>query len=816
MEAIYPDAAREQQLEGNVELELTIGADGRVTDAGVVTPAGHGFDEAALQAVKAFLFEPARRNWEAVVSRIRYLYVFELKTQDVATLTTGSLVGRLVSAIGEEPVAYAQVELLGPDGVLLRATQSTTDGSFRFDDLTPGKYLVDVYAAEFGTVSQYETVRETEATEVMYRLGRPEVEKSPFGATAVIDPPPREVVRRTLRGQELTSIAGTRGDALRAIEILPGVARPPLGIGALIIRGAAPTDSEVFLEGVSVPLLYHFGGLTSFINSTLLEEIQFYPGNFSTRYGRRLGGVVEIATRDPATDKAHGYAELSVIDASTIWEGPIGDKVSIAAAVRRSIIDLAFDAFAPSSVGVTQAPVYYDYQLFLTWRPTNKDRVRFLIYGSNDRLKLFLEEALGDDPAIRGRTGFNAAFYYHQATWERKINKRVEQEIQISAGPNKIGLGLGEAFAFNGTFIQLYGRSEWRVQISPEVRMIFGSDVLVSPGSFQFLGPQPRQVEGGGSFNPLAGEDAVLVEDDNFLSARPGLYVESHLQLGQRVQLNLGTRVDYYSEIDEWSFDPRTTLVLSVRDNLRVKTGLGLYSQPPEFPESNPEVGNPNLEPIKSVHAGAGVEYDVQDGFTLGVEGFYKYLWDRVVATDFALEPFFDNAGIGRIYGMELSAQIRPGGRSFFGYFSYTLSKSERRDRPGDSWRAFDFDQRHIFTAAFTYDFKRNWQLGGTLRIVGGNPFTPVVGSVFDTQDGVYFPIDGDINSERNPVFHRLDVRVQKTWVFDRWKLALFLDIQNAYNQQNQEGLIYNYDFSESTPLKGLPVIPSIGIRGGM
>jgi len=42
----------------------------------------------------------------------------------------------------------------------------------------------------------------------------------------------------------------------------------------------------------------------------------------------------------------------------------------------------------------------------------------------------------------------------------------------------------------------------------------------------------------------------------------------------------------------------------------------------------------------------------------------------------------------------------------------------------------------------------------------------------------------------------------------------VFLDIQNAYNQQNQEGIIYNYDFSQQTPLLGLPIIPSLGIRG--
>ena len=33
-------------------------------------------------------------------------------------------------------------------------------------------------------------------------------------------------------------------------------------------------------------------------------------------------------------------------------------------------------------------------------------------------------------------------------------------------------------------------------------------------------------------------------------------------------------------------------------------------------------------------------------------------------------------------------------------------------------------------------------------------------------------------------------------------------------NQQNQEGIIYNYDFTQQTPINGLPIIPAIGIRG--
>ncbi|MGB9338776.1 MAG: TonB-dependent receptor, partial [Polyangiales bacterium] len=233
------------------------------------------------------------------------------------------------------------------------------------------------------------------------------------------------------------------------------------------------------------------------------------------------------------------------------------------------------------------------------------------------------------------------------------------------------------------------------------------------------------------------------------------------------------------------------------------------------FQESDASIGNPNLDPIKAVHLGLGWEYDAFPGVRFGVEGFYKYLWDRTIATPRGEAPFYLTGGIGRIYGAEFSINLRPAtGRQYFGYLSYTLSRSERKDGPNEPWRLFDFDQTHILTAAFVYNFPRNWEIGGTFRLVSGNPGTPVIGSIYDALNDVYIPIDGRVNTLRDPLFHSLSVRVQKKWVFKGWKLALFLDIQNAYNQQNQEGIIYNYDFSQQTPLLGLPIIPALGVRG--
>ncbi|MEP7052415.1 MAG: TonB family protein [Pseudomonadota bacterium] len=68
---VYPADALASGLGGTVELELTVDESGRVLEARVVQPAGHGFDEAALAAVKAWTFEPARQGGKPIRATVQ-------------------------------------------------------------------------------------------------------------------------------------------------------------------------------------------------------------------------------------------------------------------------------------------------------------------------------------------------------------------------------------------------------------------------------------------------------------------------------------------------------------------------------------------------------------------------------------------------------------------------------------------------------------------------------------------------------------------------------------------------------------------------
>ena len=66
---------------------------------------------------------------------------------------------------------------------------------------------------------------------------------------------------------------------------------------------------------------------------------------------------------------------------------------------------------------------------------------------------------------------------------------------------------------------------------------------------------------------------------------------------------------------------------------------------------------------------------------------------------------------------------------------------------------------------------------------------TPTVGALRSASDQNHAGIQGATFSERLPEFHQLDMRIDKTWTFNRWKLGLYLDIQNLYNRANTERL---------------------------
>jgi hypothetical protein len=485
---------------------------------------------------------------------------------------------------------------------------------------------------------------------------------------------------------------------------------------------------------------------------------------------------------------------------------------------RRSWVDVWLGpVLEESGASVRTAPVYYDYQAMIEHDVTNDTTVRLFALGSDDKLALLLSTPDEDDPANGGDVSLHQGFWRVQGRVDTRLTNDLRWTTSVSAGHDTSQFTSGNLNLDVG-FDRLDARSELRARLIPELSILGGFDVQTGTYDVSWRLP-PIDFDDGGTSGPLFGRPLTEIRGDGTF-VRPGGYVQMEVTPVTGLSILPGVRADYYKDAADWSVDPRLGLRYDLPGFDRrttLKGGVGFYHQPPEPYESIEPFGTPGVESERALHYSLGIEREFTRAIELSVEGFYKDLDQLVISTPDSNSESgvtYENEGVGRVYGGELLLRYKPEGR-FFGWVAYTLSRSERKDGPADSWELFDYDQTHILTALGSMKLGRGWQLGARFRYVTGSPYTPNIGGIVDYDAGVYAPLeDPRHNSGRLPAFHQLDVRVDKTWQFQSWKLSAYLDLQNAYNRKNTENIDYNYDFSESKPLPGLPILPVIGIRG--
>jgi hypothetical protein len=261
--------------------------------------------------------------------------------------------------------------------------------------------------------------------------------------------------------------------------------------------------------------------------------------------------------------------------------------------------------------------------------------------------------------------------------------------------------------------------------------------------------------------------------------------------------------------------NPRVTAAFRATRRLTLTAGGGVYGQPPDPEDMSPVFGNPTVTVSRALHASGGGAFKLTPTLTLEAIGFYKRLYDLVSRSALPSPPVaqaLTQEGVGRSYGGQILLRQELV-RGLFGWISYSLIRSERRDHPGEAYRLFDFDETHVLAVLASYQIGGGWEAGGRFRYTTGAPRTPVFGGFYDVAADQYQPIFGAHNAIRLPAFYQLDVRLEKSWVLRRNKLNVFLDVQNVTNRKNPEEIIYNYNFSRSAYITGLPTLAVLGAR---
>jgi len=833
-----PPASIATRRQAEVVLTIDVDETGKVTSVQVAKSAGGedgaAFDQAAVEAARQFVFSPGQAEGRPVAVRITYSYRFVLKPPapppppPAATVPTVPLSGVVRRRGDRAPLAGAAVSVRIAPGDE-RQTVTDDQGRFAFPALPIGEHLLAVRGLDLAPADVTVALHAGRATALNLYVDA----KERYASTVRGRRPVVETVEQTLATAEIARIPGTQGDTLKAVQNLPGVARAPFGIGLLPVWGSAPADTRVYIDGVNVPVLYHFGGLRSTVAGDMVEALTFVAGGYQADHGLGLGGIVDVQLRRPRTDGWHGFAQMDLLDGSLMVEGPLGKTLSFAVAGRRSWIDATLPLFTTSTFQLS--PVYYDYQGRLTWRPSARDVLDVFLFGSDDRLSLL---ARIKNNALDAAVASHIYFHRAVADWSHRFDGGRTATVIASAGydaPFGFGVTYGQVPSTLQERAFTYAvRAFGRLPVAATLRFDGGVDFEGNRWTVARAGSPAATTDivggagagglganggFGGGTSGYASDDLTLFTNHvaPFATATWALF-DRRLTITPQFRLQVMTFAGYQGTPAAFargfvSPEPRLAVRYQITGGLAVKGAVGVYAQPPDPTAFSRLFGNPDLHPERGAQYVLGADLALPAGITGEADLFWKNLRDLVVSGENPGDPLLENAGRGRAYGGQLLVR-RELGRRLYGWLSYTLSRSERQDHPDQGWRPFEFDQTHILTAVLSYLLPRGFQAGARFRYATGNPYTPVEGSFYDSIADRYVPLAGPTFGARLDAFNQLDLRVDKTFTFDRWRFSAYLDVQNVLRADNPESVGYNYNYQVAHPITGLPLLPILGVRG--
>jgi len=769
--------------------------------------------------------------------------------------TTRALHGRLKSAGTRTPIAEATVlavparpdaepgavepsQHLDPDAgspAWVRSVETDQDGRFSFEDLdleAAGVRLVVIAAGH----ERHEVV-----VDVTRSRRRPLVVFAPPDAAAAMrtvvemsrQPPPEQVSSTSMDTEEIRTAPGTQGDPLRALQNLPGVARTPGGLGLLVLRGAPPSQSRVFMGGHALPRAFHSLATASVVPAGSIDRMEFVPSNFGARYGDATGGLVVLHPAELERDGIHGHGRIDLLGAGASASGSVGRGAYLVAG-QRGWVDAVLGA--AGRVDPTQPfalPRYYDYQAFFDY-PVGPGVLTARVLGAGDRLQT----------RVAGRNSrpmvvLEMVSQFHRADLSYRVNRgRWSFWLTPSARFERNGLrqpSVSEAIR-DDAIMSL--RAEATRTLTRRASLTLGADTEVD--WYRTSTEQPAYTS--------LGEPAVSRRESG-VSSVVGVYAQSSIDV-QQWTLSPGLRASAFTlgRATAAALDPRLSAHWRFAPRWRWSMGVGLYSQsriqqstvqagfisgtadelagnvvlPAALLSLEPRAGfspaRDGLTVARAAQASMAMGREIADLWfvQLGAWGRMRDNADGFLRDDGAEDVV--TSTWSSAYGLEALVRRRLGPK-LWGWVGYTLARVEDRilDRVGPP-RGPDvspsaFDQRHNLIAILSLRLPRRWRVGGRFRLVSGSPFTDVAGVIWAPPGDDPIAVRGPSNRARFPTFHQLDLRVDKSWLLQRMEIGAYVDVQNVYNQLNPEAYIYNPVYTRRADAVGLPIFPSIGVR---
>lgn len=772
--AIYPLGL--DQGEVKVELNLLVDEQGAVERVDVLEGA-EPFASLAVSAVTRFRFQPASEGGRPTAVELPFTYVFPEPPVNVSGVVrvrgTGAPAAGIQVAVGE------------------RILQTDPEGRFAFRNVAPGEVLLTVTDAMLVLDPVRLMVVGGEAQDL-------ELYASPRGPVGEIvglyERQRMPVIRRSLTAEEIRTTPGTLGDPVRAVANLPGVVRTPLDAGWLLVRGGDPEDTGLYLDGIRVPLVFHLLGLASVIHPAFVDRVDFTPGSYDVKYGRATGGAVNLVSLPAPLGDPQVQVGADLIGAGAFTRTRLGKKGGFAAAFRRSYLDTVLGAVAGAglfglSEGAEQiAPRYWDWQ-------ARYDRRRWgvLALGYGD---LFFA------PTTDG------------STLEMRIGtERVHGKADVRVGERTLRLS------------PILGVDEYSLSYTDyddqRERYVYGGRAEVVD-------------DGEGEWGWSAGVDSEMgwydISVQSEYDTRPisagaayaSLDPYTDVRMGERSLVVVGARLETLfveGQLPRAMPSPRFhgRFPTEIPD-LDVVTGAGIYHQWPSLDEIVALPGGFDLKLERSWGADMGATWG-RDRHQVETDLYGRKLENvTLVEEDGTL-----GQGSGLAYGWE--TLYRWQAEPLEGWVSYTFSRSLRQEEPGNPYRPHTWDQPHYLVAVATWALPQQWALSGRFRVGSGYPHDPDESSAYDLlyQRGRCLSdpaVDPDLawctpyDKDRLPAFYALDLKASRRFLFRKWTLDAWLDLQNATNRRIPEPVIADTLQVETAYSYGLPILPVFGVKG--
>lgn len=727
--------------------------------------------------------------------------------------TFAKVQGRLFERGTRVPIKDVTVYLLPSQ----QKTSTDATGNFAFDSVPEDQKFVVVLA---GYVRL--EIPALEAQQKNFQLYLEKESYLEFETTIVSQKDKRDDSAKTLTQEQFLSMPGAQGDPVKAVQNMPGVNRVSGFSSQVVIQGSAPQDTTYELDGHQIPLVFHFGGLTSVVMPEAIGSIDYLSASYGPEHSRAMGGIIGLNTKnpDPGVRDTKGFFFADTLKTGGLVEGRINDHSEYLISGRYSYVGQFLKAAFTdkSQLTLTAAPDFSDITMLYHNKISAEDDFKMDVVGSRDTLGFVLTQPLQTDPSIRGNFSSETDFFRFIPQWTHKFGEDRTIRTSMGLGKDLISTNIGSDYLSIKSYVATL-RWEWEQKMSSTWKTQIGTDDQITWTNVDFLIPVTQS--GSGVSSPISidatSKASLYVPLQNW-----GLYWRNEWAFSGNWTALPSVRADEFTLTGETFLDPRLGFRYKWSDSLNFKTAVGVYHQPPQPQEAIAQYGNPYLRSPSADHFMLGFEKDFRQGQAKGYQWssgyFYRYFNKLVVPSsgtivyNGALTPeVYNNTGGGSAQGIE--TLVRYDTEAWSWWASYTLSQSLRWD-PSHAVYSYGYDQTHNLNIVGDYTSTHNWKYAGRFRYVTGNPYTPVSSAVFDADNDVYVPISGSYYSSRVGDFVQLDFRVDKKYIYDHQIWSVYADIQNVLNTKNVEQVSYSYDYSQKQNTTGIPFLPAIGVKG--